>query len=101
MEQSNGTYKLDFQAKAKEFELETEQELKDFSFEQRCRWIEEQKDNGNKAFKDTNYEEAVEIYIKALCGFEFNKKELTKKDLIYIDNKLKLPILNNMALSLM
>jgi hypothetical protein len=75
--------------------------LKDHSYEQRCTWIEEQKDIGNKAFRDTNYEEAVDVYMQALCGFEFNKSQLVKKDLDYIDHKLKLPILNNMALSLM
>ena len=39
--------------------------------------------------------------MKALCGFEFNKKELTKTQLDHIDFKLKLPILNNMALAFM
>jgi|DEB0MinimDraft_12_1074336.scaffolds.fasta_scaffold75000_1 hypothetical protein len=39
--------------------------------------------------------------MKALCGFQFNKKSLNKDQLEFIDNKLKLPILNNMALAMM
>ena len=49
---------------------------------------------------ESNYDEAIEVYIRALCGFEFNKNKLKKHEVTYIDNKLKLPILNNMSLSL-
>ena len=58
------------------------------------------KSKGNQVFLESNYDDAIEIYIKALCGFEFNKSKLKKDELTYIDNKLKLPILNNMSLSL-
>ena len=75
-------------------------ELKDHSFEQRCNWISDHKNKGNQAFRESNYDEAIEIYIRALCGFEFNKSKLKKDELTYIDAKLKLPILNNMSLSL-
>lgn len=43
----------------------------------------------------------MDIYIKALTGFEFDKSKLNPKEIGYIENKLKMPILNNMALSLM
>lgn len=59
------------------------------------------KEKGNSTFKESTYEDAIEIFMRALCGFEFNKNKLSKDELIYIDQKLKLPILNNMALSLM
>lgn len=59
------------------------------------------KDQGNQLYKDANYDEAIDTYIKALCGLQFRKKELKKTELTYIDTKLKLPILNNMGLSLM
>jgi len=36
------------------------------------------KEKGNNTYKEGNLEEAVDIYIKALCGFQFNKKELNK-----------------------
>ena len=74
--------------------------MKDHSYEARCNWICEMKDKGNGLYKDQTYDEAIDTYIKALCGFKFNKSQLNKKELTYIDNKLKLPILNNMALSL-
>ena len=59
------------------------------------------KEQGNSFFKEQAYDEAIDTYIKALCGFEFNRSALNKQELSYIDQKLKLPILNNMALSLM
>jgi hypothetical protein len=36
----------------------------------------------------------------ALCGFQF-KKDITKEQKDKVDNGLKVPILNNMALCLM
>lgn len=58
------------------------------------------KNKGNQSFKESNYDDAIDVYIRALCGFEFNKTKLKSEELSYIDNKLKLPILNNMSLSL-
>jgi len=39
--------------------------------------------------------------MKGLCGFDFNKATLTKEQVDHIEFKLKLPILNNMALAMM
>jgi len=76
-------------------------ELKAHSYEQRCNWISDMKDKGNLLYKEASYDEAIDTYMKALCGFEFKKSTLKKSELTYIDSKLKLPILNNMSLSLM
>ena len=74
-----------FKDKIKEFTIEVTEELKSHSFEQRCNWIMEMKEKGNSTFKESTYEDAIEIFMRALCGFEFNKNKLSKDELIYID----------------
>lgn len=43
----------------------------------------------------------MDVYLSSLCGFAFNKKELTPDQLKYTEHELKVPVLNNLALCLM
>lgn len=75
-EQTPTEYNYDaesFQNKIKEFTEEVSILLKDHSYEQRCNWISDMKESGNTQFKESNYDLAIETYMRALCGFEFNK----------------------------
>lgn len=76
--------------------------LQGYGYKERFEWILKKKDEGNEAFKTCQHFKAVDIYIQALCAMDFSRKEyqpLTKDQQHDIDFKLKIPILNNMALS--
>jgi len=48
-------------------------ELKDSSFETRKEWIIKNKEEGNKLYKEKQIEQAIDIYLKCLCAFDFGK----------------------------
>lgn len=75
-------------------------ELQGASFEKRCEWILDKKEEGNVEFKNANYPVAMDKYLASLCGFDF-KKTLNKEKRHEVDKTLKVPILNNLAFCLM
>ena len=75
------------------------QELRNSTFEQRWKWIEDKKLEGNSSYKEQKFEEAIDTYLACLCGFEFGKG-ITNEQKHDVEFKLKIPILNNLALCL-
>jgi hypothetical protein len=68
----------------------------------RSTFINQQKDIANDKYKEGQFQEAIDIYIKAYCGiagFKIEKKT-EKEDLESIDKDLKSPLLNNIAMCL-
>ena len=43
-------------------------ELRDSTYEQRCKWIEDKKNEGNVEYKAGKYENAIDQYLASLCG---------------------------------
>ena len=50
--------------------------------------------------KENKLEEALDAYLKSLCGFSFKEDGVSKETIHEKDVELKVPILNNMALCL-
>ena len=75
-------------------------QLQGATFEKRCAWILDKKEEGNVEFKSGNYQVAMDKYLASLCGFDF-KKTLEKEKRHEVDKTLKVPILNNLASCLM
>ena len=89
-----------FKAKMQQMATFAKQELKNATFEERWKWIEDKKADGNDYYKKQRYDEAIDTYLACLCGFEFGKTISNEKK-ADVELKLKVPILNNMALCLM
>ena len=70
------------------------------SFDEKCEWIKNQKEIGNNLVKENKLEEALDAYLKSLCGFNFKDDGVSKETMTAKDVELKVPILNNMALCL-
>ncbi len=49
--------------------------------------------------KEQNYQDAVDIYLRALCGLDFGKQTPDQEE--RVNKELKAPVLNNLALCLM
>mmetsp|Transcript_31588 Transcript_31588/g.48285 ORF Transcript_31588/g.48285 Transcript_31588/m.48285 type:complete len:165 (+) Transcript_31588:164-658(+) len=79
--------------------VDSANELKGTSFEERWQWVEQCKDQGNVEYKKQNFAEAMDKYIKSLCGLEFGK-DATEDQKREVDAQLKIPILNNLAICL-
>ena len=75
------------------------QDLQGASYEKRWEWIENVKSEGNELFKKAEFPEAIDKYTGALCGLDFGK-DITPEQKSDTEKKLKVPILNNMALCL-
>ena len=67
-----------YKAKIQQMSAFAQQELRNATFDERCKWIEVKKDEGNVEFKRKNYSGAIDSYMAALCGFAF-KKDITKE----------------------
>ena len=89
-----------FKAKMQQMATFAKQELKNATFEERWKWIEDKKADGNDIYKKQRYDEAIDTYLACLCGFEFGKTISNEKK-ADVELKLKVPILSNMALCLM
>ena len=63
------------------FGNEIEQLLKEYSFKERYEWIKQKKDEGNEKFLKSLHEDAVDEWIKALCGFNFNQTNIQPLEL--------------------
>eukprot|EP00349_Pseudokeronopsis_sp_Brazil_P009061 CAMPEP_0202972198 /NCGR_PEP_ID=MMETSP1396-20130829/34246_1 /ASSEMBLY_ACC=CAM_ASM_000872 /TAXON_ID= /ORGANISM="Pseudokeronopsis sp., Strain Brazil" /LENGTH=75 /DNA_ID=CAMNT_0049702341 /DNA_START=196 /DNA_END=423 /DNA_ORIENTATION=- len=59
------------------------------------------KEEGNKKVKEGKLDDAIEVYLRSLCAFEFDPKSTKPEDLKAVNFDLKAPILNNLALCLM
>ena len=75
-------------------------ELEGKNWEERYDWILKQKEEGNKLYKAQSHQEALDVYLKSLCGFDFGSDQ-TREQQERVEKELKAPILNNMALCLM
>lgn len=53
-------------------------ELKDATYEERCDWITKKKNEGNEFFKQNKLDEAIDVYMACLCGFDFKKNGANK-----------------------
>jgi len=77
--------------------------IKDYTLEDRIQWITDKKDEGSLLFKNQEWQDAIDVWMKALCGFEFSKYKkqhgMHAKKRQEIDTTLKIPIVNNMALA--
>ena len=103
MAETNGKatqFENDIQTKIKNIGKEKDQLLKNHTYDERYKWIQEQKTSGDKKFKDGAFNDAVDMYMQALCGLNFARLKPTKTQLEDIEKKLKIPILSNMALTL-
>lgn len=89
------------------------------TFDERLKWIENQRKVGNESFKQEKYPEAIDEYMKCLCALDFRScrgyvdqttetvkeadKDLDKKLWITREKEqmaqlqMKIPCLNNMA----
>ena len=78
-------------------------ELRGKSWDERYAWILKIKDEGNVLFKAEKIAEAIDVYMKALCGMDFSSydhgKDFKAREL-RVNKELKAPILNNIALCL-
>ena len=84
---------------------EVANEMRGKSWDDRFKWVHSIKEEGNKLFKQEKYDDAIDIYMKGLCGMDFSqydvktKEEQKDKDM-RVNRELKAPILNNIALCL-
>ena len=85
-----------FQTKIQEMGQMASMELRDANYETRCKWIEDKKNEGNIEYKAGKYEAAIDQYTSSLCGLAFSK-DITKEQKDYVNNSLKIPVLNNLA----
>ena len=54
--------------------------LQDYSYEDRFAWILRKKEEGSQLCKDQKYKEAIDIWMQAMCGYEFGKYKKDKKN---------------------
>ncbi|CDW76411.1 tpr domain containing protein [Stylonychia lemnae] len=73
-------------------------ELSGKNWEEKYEWVNNQREEGNKIFKKGIYDQAIDTYLKALCGMDFGKQDEDQEERVNKD--LKAPILNNIALCL-
>ena len=85
-----------FKAKLAQLQADAANELKGLSAEEKWNWVLAQKEEGNKQYTGKDYSSAEWTYLKALLGVDMGK-DLSKERINEINQKLKLPILNNLA----
>lgn len=82
---------------------EVANQLRGRTWDDRTSWINKMKDVGNLQFKSEKYDEAIETYMKALCGMDFSQYQpledakADKERELNVKRNLKAPILNNIA----
>ena len=85
---------------------EVANELRGQSWDQRYEWVVKIKEQGNLLFKSEKYSDAIDVYMKALCGMDFSQYETLsspqkqKERDLKVSKDLKAPVLNNIALCL-
>lgn len=78
---------------------EVAQELKGKGWQERYDWICTIKDEGNQLYKKGSLDQAIDTYLKALCGLDFGEQSKKQEECVNVE--LKAPILNNVAMCLM
>ena len=82
---------------------EVANELRGKTWEARVAWINKIKDQGNELFKADKFAEAIDVYMKALCGMDFTSykhlddPQAEREREISVKRTLKAPVLNNIA----
>ena len=82
---------------------EVANELRGTNWDARTEWVNKVKDQGNVKFKEERYEEAIDSYMRALCGMDFSSYEhlqdakADKERELNVKRNLKAPVLNNIA----
>jgi hypothetical protein len=82
---------------------EVANELRGSSWDNRVQWINKVKETGNQQFKEEKYNEAIDTYMRALCGMDFSSYEqladakADKERELNVKRNLKAPVLNNIA----
>ena len=71
-------------------------------WEARFEWVTKEKEAGNALFKGSEYQEAIDQYLRAYCGVVGYKKgeQAKAEDRESIEKDLKSPLLNNIAMCL-
>jgi hypothetical protein len=78
-------------------------ELRGTTWEARTQWVNKVKEQGNQLFKEEKYGEAIDLYMKALCGMDFSQYDhledakADKERELNVKRNLKAPVLNNIA----
>ena len=75
------------------------EELKDYTFDQRFEWVDKHKKEGNEFYKNEQYGQALDKYLHALYGMHFKDQTIEMEQ--KVNHKLKVPLLNNMAVCLL
>lgn len=57
---------------------EVANELRGKTWDARFQWVSEAKEGGNQLFKTEKYDEAIDAYMRALCGLDFSSYDLLK-----------------------
>eukprot|EP00347_Sterkiella_histriomuscorum_P022036 403331911 len=73
--------------------------IKGKSWDEQYDWVQSQKEEGNKLYKVEVFDQAIDAYMKALCGLDFGKDQ-TEDQVDRVSKDLKAPILNNIAMCL-
>ena len=82
---------------------EAANELRETDWEAHTEWENRFKEQGNVKFKEERYEEAIDSYMRALCGMDFSSYEhlqdakADKERELNVKRNLKAPVLNNIA----
>ena len=78
-------------------------EILDQTFQERLQWIDNQRKKGNDQVQMNNFDKALDEYMKCLCALDFKScsgQKPTEEQISMADRGVKIPVLNNMALSL-
>ena len=67
-----------FKTKIQQMGQMASMELRNATYDERCKWIEDKKNEGNIEYKAGKYEEAIDFYVGSLCGLQF-PKDITKE----------------------
>ena len=75
-------------------------ESKEKQWDARFDWVQKEKDIGNEFYKVGKFQEAIDQYLRALCGITGFGAKQEAEDKESIEKDLKSPIVNNIAICL-
>lgn len=72
------------------------------TFTERISWIEARRKQGNALYAESKFEEALNVYMTALCALDFTtcKDKVSEQQSSMASASNKVPVLNNMAMCL-
>ena len=77
-------------------------ELKGVSFEERYKWVQDQKAAGNELYKAQKHEDAITQYERAMMGLGFPKDQADSEEIKKrIRVELQAPLVNNISMCAM